>query len=248
MAVEADALVLLALIAFLGAFVYGLTGFGSGLVTIPLASHFHELPFVLAVFALLDCVNAARLSLARPQAIVRDEVRRLVPTCIAGVVLGVALLVLLPPRMLMIALGAFVLAFALHGLLRAGAVPMVSGRWAYVAGLSGGVSSAMFGAGGPPYAIYLSMRPHAVESMRATLAVTSLVSITARIVAFGVAGLLSSWVVWIAALAVVPASLAALWCADRVHATLSREAVLTAVRLLLCLTGASLLIRAFGAG
>ena len=48
---------LLAPIAFLGSFVYGVTGFGAGLFTIPLASHFYEVPFVLAVFALLDSVN-----------------------------------------------------------------------------------------------------------------------------------------------------------------------------------------------
>ena len=76
---ELATILLLAPIAFLGAFVYGVTGFGAGLFTIPLASHFYEMPFVLAVFAVLDSVNAIRVCVAQPQAIVREEAVRLVP-------------------------------------------------------------------------------------------------------------------------------------------------------------------------
>jgi uncharacterized membrane protein YfcA len=237
---------LLAPIAFLGSFVYGVTGFGAGLFTIPLASHFYELPFVLAVFALLDSVNAVRVCLSQPQAIVRAEVVRLVPCCVVGVLLGALLILVLPAWVLMLALGMFVLAYAMYSLVVSGAVPTISQRWAYIAGLSGGITSAMFGAGGPPYAIYLSMRPHGKEQIRATLAVTSLVSIGTRIMAFGFADLLSSRTVWITAVAVAPASLIALWWADRVHAGLSREAVIKAIRILLCIAGFSLIFRAIG--
>lgn len=233
----------LATIAFVAAFVYGVTGFGAGLVAIPLASLFFEMRFVLAVFALLDCVNAVRVSLSRPRAVVRDEAARLVPTCIAGVALGSALVLALPAWVLMLALGLFVTAYVLYTVAVRGALPTIGTRWAYAAGLSGGVASAMFGAGGPPYAIYLSMRPHGKEEMRATLAVTSLVSITTRIVAFGFAGLLDSGAVWTTALAIVPASLLALWIADRVHEVLSREAVIAAIRALLGIAGISLVVR-----
>ena len=236
--------VLLAPIAFLGSFVYGVTGFGAGLFTIPLASHFYEMPFVLAVFAVLDSVNAVRVCLAQPRAIVRAEAVRLVPCCVLGVLLGAGLILLLPAWVLMLALGIFVLAYALYSLIVSAAVPTISQRWAYIAGLSGGITSAMFGAGGPPYAIYLSMRPHEKEQIRATLAVTSVVSIGTRIMAFGLAGLLSSRTVWMTAVAVAPASLLALWWADQVHAGLSREAVIKAIRLLLCIAGVSLMFRA----
>ena len=237
---------LLAPIAFLGSFVYGVTGFGAGLFTIPLASHFYEVPFVLAVFALLDSVNAVRVCLARPQAIVRAEAVRLLPCCVVGVLLGAVLILVLPARVLMLALGMFVLAYAIYSLIVSTAVPTISQRWAYIAGLSGGITSAMFGAGGPPYAIYLSMRPYDKEQIRATLAVTSVVSIGTRILAFGYAGLLSSRTVWMTAVAVAPASLMALWWADRVHAGLSRQVIIKAIRLLLCLAGISLIVRALG--
>lgn len=234
----------LAGIAFLGSFIYGITGFGAALLTIPLASQFYDLRFVLCVFAVTDLVNALRVSLWQRGGFVREEVARLVPMCIVGTALGAFLVMVLPVRYLMIALGVFVLGFAIYSFAVRRSHPVIAGRWAYLAGTAGGITSAMFGAGGPPYAIYLSMRPHTKEQLRATLAATSLVSIASRIVAFSIAGLMSSATIWLTALALAPGSLAALWLANKVHARLSREGVMAALRLLLVVAGVSLVIRA----
>jgi uncharacterized membrane protein YfcA len=234
----------LAPLAFLGSFVYGVTGFGSGLVTVPLASHLFPLPFVLAVFALVDAANALRTVARQPREVVRSEAVRLVPACVAGVGLGAALLLVLPAAALMAALGMFVLAYVGWTTFAPRPLPTVGPGWAPLAGLAGGVASAMFGAGGPPYVVYLSLRPHSPAQLRATLALTSLVSIGARIVAFAWAGLLSSAGVWLVALAVLPVTLLALHVADRVHARLSRDALLHAIRALLAVAGASLVLRA----
>jgi uncharacterized membrane protein YfcA len=129
---------LLAPIAFLGSFVYGVTGFGTGLFTIPLASHFYEVPFVLAVFALLDSVNAVRLCLSHPLAIVRAEAVRLAPCCVVGVLFGALLILVLPTWGLMLALGIFVLAYAIYSLIVSAVMPTINQQWAYIAGLSGG--------------------------------------------------------------------------------------------------------------
>ena len=61
-------------IAFAGSLVYGLTGFGSGLITVPLAGLFFDLPFVLAVFALIDGLNAVRVwtTIASAHGVVHD--------------------------------------------------------------------------------------------------------------------------------------------------------------------------------
>jgi hypothetical protein len=231
-------------VACLGSFVYGVTGFGSALITIPLASLIYPLPFVLAVFALLDIVNSVRVGLAQPQAIVRDEARRLIPCCILGVAAGTALLSVLRAQILLFALGLFVVSFACYSLLAPEASLRIGAHWGYLAGFSGGITSAMFGAGGPPYVIYLSLRPHQKREMRATLAATSVVSVGARLVAFALAGLLSAPAVWLTAVPLVPAILGALWLADRAHARLSRQAMIRAIRVLLLLAGASLVVRA----
>lgn len=235
---------ILAPIAFLGSFVYGLTGFGAGPITISLASLFFDMPFVLAVFSLIDSINVVRVWLSARGSVSREDAVRLLPTCVIGVAAGAALILVLPARQLMFAFGVFILAYAIYGLLSPRALPVIGTRWGWLAGLSGGLTSALFGAGGPPFAIYLSMRPLSKESMRSTLALASLASIGTRIVAFAASGLLSSPKVWLTALSIAPATLLALWLAQRVHARLSRETLIKAMQVLLLFAGASLLQRA----
>jgi hypothetical protein len=244
MPAELQTLLVLLPVACLGSFVYGVTGFGSALITIPLASLIYPLPFVLAVFALLDIVNAVRVGLTQPQAIVRDEARRLIPCCILGVLVGTGLLAVLRTQVLLVALGLFVVSFALYSLLAPEGALRVGANWGYLAGFSGGVTSAIFGAGGPPYVIYLSLRPHGKQAMRATLAATSVVSVGARIVAFALAGLLSPPAVWRTAAPLVPAILGTLWLADRAHRRISRPAMIQGIRVLLLVAGMSLVVRA----
>ena len=106
----------------------------------------------------------------------------------------------------------------------------------------------MFGAGGPLYAIYLSMRPHETREMRSTLAATTLVSIGTRVVAFAVTGLLSSPKIWLTALCAVPAALIGLKVADRAHGALSRDGLLRAITMMLFVAGVSLVARALRSG
>ena len=107
---------ILAAIAFTGALIFGVTGFGSALVTIPLASHIVPLPFALALFAICDLAAALRVGLENPKNAVRIEYYRLVPTIVVGTALGVTLLVNLPRQARMAALGVFILLFALYTL------------------------------------------------------------------------------------------------------------------------------------
>src|SRR6266513_1832524 len=92
----AEAALALAPIAFAGGFIHGLTGFGSALVTIPLATFFVPLPFSLAVFAVVAFVNGLRLRLQKPLNAVLAEVASMVALIIVGVTTGATLLVNLP--------------------------------------------------------------------------------------------------------------------------------------------------------
>lgn len=231
-------------IGFIGSFVYGVTGFGSGLITVPLAAFLVDLPFALAVFCLIDSVNVGRVWLSRPQAVDRDEARRLLPACALGVALGIVLLTRLPLPGLMLAFGVFLLAYAVYSLVLAHRLPALGTGWAWLAGFGGGLTSAMFGAGGPPFVIYLTRRPLSKEAIRSTLALTSVISITARVLGFIAAGLLASTRVWIAAAMVLPATLLALAWADRVHDALPRERLIRVMHLLVCVAGAAMIARA----
>ncbi len=237
----------LAAIAFLGALIFGVTGFGSALVTIPLATHVVPLQFAIALFALADLLSAVRVGLENPKNALRPEWTRLVPMIVVGTALGVTVLVNLPRAAGMALLGAFVVSYALYTLSRKGEPRAISSRWAWVAGLAGGLTSTLFGAGGPPYAIYLSMRGLTKEQFRATMGFATMTSIGLRVVAFLLTGLLLDVQVWIAAAFVIPAVLAGLYIAGKVFKRLPREMLMRAVALLLIGAGASLLWRAASA-
>ena len=240
-----DEIALLAAIAFAGSVVFGLTGFGAALVTIPLATHLVSLPFALALYVLMDLANAFRVGFENPKNAVRAEWTRMVPGILLGTIAGATLLVNLPRQAATLALGAFIIAYALYSLLgRPDATRLMATRWAYAAGFGGGITSTVFGAGGPPYVIYLAHRGLSKEQFRATLGFATMCSISLRAIAFVATGFLLEPKVWLCALAVVPAGLAGLWAASHIFRRISREALMRAVAVVLLVSGASLLARA----
>ena len=244
MAIDPVELAVLAAAAFAGSVVFGITGFGVALVTVPIATHVVPLPFALALFVLMDLVNAFRIGFENPKNAVKSEWTRMVPAILLGTVAGVTLLVNLPRGAATLALGIFILLFALYSLFNRADSRIVSTHWAYLAGFAGGITSTLFGAGGPPYAIYLSHRGLSKEQYRATMGFATLTSISLRAVAFLVTGILLDAKVWLYAVAIIPAGLAGLWAAGHLFRRISRAALMRAVSLMLLASGVSLILRA----
>lgn len=231
--------------AFAGSVIFGVTGFGAALVTVPFATHFVPLTFALAVFVVMDLANSFRIGFENPKNAVRAEWTRMIPTILAGTAVGLTLLVSLPRGAATFALGVFVLGFALYSLLRnPDSRRVVSPRWAWVAGFAGGLTSTIFGAGGPPYAMYLSQRGLTKEQYRATLGLATLTSISIRTIGFFAMGFLLDPKVWLYVVFVVPAGLAGIWAASHLFRRMSRETLMRAVAVMLLLSGASLIMRA----
>src|SRR5258705_8764379 len=230
--------------AFVGALIVGVTGFGSALVTIPLAVQFVPLQFALPLFALVDLSTAFSVGLENPRHAARNEWRRLVPMILVGTALGVTLLVNLPRAAGMLLLGAFVLSYALYSLMRHGPPRVIHPGWAWLAGLCGGITSTLFGAGGPPYAIYLSQRGLSKEQFRATMGFATMTSISVRVVAFLITGLLLDPGGWLTALVAVPAGLLGVFVARRLYLRISRETLLRALALILLVSGGLLVLPA----
>lgn len=235
---------ILAAIGFLGSIVFGATGFGAALVAMPLAMHLVPLPFALAVYALADIANSFSVGLEKPKNAVRGEYLRLVPMILAGTLAGVTVLVNLPRAAGMVALGGFVIVYALYALFRRESQRVIAQGWAWVAGFVGGVTSALFGAGGPPYVIYLSQRGLSKEAFRATLGLVTMTSISLRVIAFLLTGLLLDPHVWLAAALAVPAALAGVAVGRRIFLKASKEQLARVIAALLLVSGGSLVWRA----
>ena len=233
-------------VLLLAYFVRGISGFGSGLIAVPLLALRFPLQEVVPFMLIADFGASALVGGLTFRQVDWTEIRRLMPATVVGVVIGTHLLVSLPPSLLLTILSGFVLAFALRALLlrQQGFTP-ASPRWAYPAALSGGAVSGLFGTGGPPYVIYLSHRIADKGGLRATLSALFFLEGLLRIVTFLVAGLLWGWEVWRNALFAAPLIIAALYGGSHIHARLSNQQMQQGVSLLLLVSGASLLVKAW---
>ncbi len=226
--------------------VFGLVGFGSTLVSAPLLAHLLPVSTVVPTLALTDMIaswsNGWRLS----QHVARHELLRLVPALFAGSAVGAWLLFTLPVKLLMPLLGAFVVLYALNGLrpkAQHTALVPLSPRWAWWYGGIGGVFSALFGAGGWVYSVYLLRRLEDPQQIRATQSAVLMFSSVVRVALFLLAGrLLDAELLWLV-LALLPAVALGLFIGHHVSLRLDRRRFLLLLHSVLLLTGGSLLLR-----
>jgi uncharacterized membrane protein YfcA len=233
-------------VLLLAYFVRGISGFGSGLLAVPLLALRFPLPEVVPFMLIADFGASALVGGLSLQRVDWPEIRRLMPATVLGVVLGTHLLVSLPPALSLTLLGLFVFAFALRSLLiRPHGFTPASKRWGWPAALAGGAVSGLFGTGGPPYVIYLSHRIRDKGALRATLSALFFLEGLLRIATFLLAGLLGNSSVWRDALLAAPLIVAALYLGSHIHARLTDRQMLHGVSLLLLGSGASLLAKAW---
>lgn len=225
--------------------VFGLVGFGSTLVSAPLLAHLLPVSTIVPTLALTDMIaswsNGWRLS----EHVVRRELWRLVPALFVGSALGAWLLFTLPVKLLMPLLGAFVVLYALRGL-RAQTVARtpLSPRWAWWYGGVGGVFSALFGAGGWVYSVYLMRRLDDVQQIRATQTTVLMFSSVIRVGLFLLAGrLLEPELLWLV-LCLLPAVALGLYIGHQASLRLDKRRFLQVLHGVLLLTGSSLILRA----
>jgi len=191
-------------------FIRGITGFGSGLISVPLLALFLPLQFVVPLILLLDFTASIVIGGFNFKRVKWDEVGVLIPFGMVGVILGTSLLVNLPPEPMLIALAGFVFIFAVRSLLNLHGEKLISRGWAVPASLTGGTVGALFGTGGPPYVIYLSHRIRDKSDLRATFSALFFTEGLTRIGSFLVAGLLMTAPLWGAYFAALPFVLGAL--------------------------------------
>ena len=227
---------------------FGVTGFGASLITIPVLSHFYPLPFVLVLAGVLDLGSGMVLGVQRRRDAAIGELRWLIPFAVLGAALGVTLLVHLPRQASLLALGIFIGCYALYGLIERAPKQGIGQGWAPVAGTLGGISGTLFGMGGPPYLIYLTRRVFDKNALRATMSVMVIFSLFIRLAAFALVGLMLQPYLLVALIWFVPAAALGLWLGNRIHLTMRNEVLLRVLYLVLFACGLSLIARALLAG
>lgn len=223
--------------------VFGLTGFGASILAMPLLTQIVPLRTAVPAILLFDLIAGTLLGLRSRRLVHGGELRRIVPGVLVGMAAGLALLLWVPERPLLLVLGVFVLGHSAWSLLSRRGFREISPRLALPFGLGGGLFTAMFGTGGPVYTIFLAGRLADPAQLRATVSTLIVFTAFARLVMFAGAGLYADPAPLVLAGAMMPFAILGYVAGGWLHSRIAPQRVLRLVWGILIFAGAGLIYR-----
>ncbi len=230
------------LIIFTAYVIKGLSGFGSGLVAIPLLAIFLPIPFIVPVLGLLSYSGTLMQSFSLRKQADWKIIFPLLPFSFLGIFIAVWMLSTVGARILIFCLGLFVLLYALYSLLPVQRFQQ-SRYWAVICGSFGGLVGALFGTGGPFYVIYLKTRQLNKSQFRATIASIFLIDGGARIVGYASGGLYTPQVLMLVAV-LFPVLLLGMTLGHHLHIKINQKRFSQIISVMLMISGVILMYKA----
>mgnify|MGYP000695878661 CR=1 FL=1 len=230
-----------AAVLFVGYFVRGIAGFGSGLICVPLLALFFPLQMAVPIVVLLDYLGSASQGFRNRKLVAWREQLPLIPFTLIGVGIGLSLLQTLTSATLAQALGVFIIVYAVYQLLP---LPELRGGrgFAVPAGIGGGLLGTVFGTGGAFYIIYLGLRGLDKGALRATFAINFLIDGGIRLAGYASFGFFDlNALMHIAA--ALPFVASGLFLGGRVHSSLTPKTFARLISALLLASGVALLFK-----
>ena len=155
---------------FVAAFAQGVTGFGSGMISLVLLTLIWEIQQVVAITATFSIVMCAYFTWRLWAHISFTEIRLLLVGAAVGVPIGVTALAELDPKWIKGALGVFLTVYSIWSLKsRTESSTVVSSIWAVPAGFLSGLLSGAFNTGGPPVVLYGTERRWSNHAFRGNI-------------------------------------------------------------------------------
>ena len=225
--------------------IFGIAGFGSALVASPVMALYIPVAKIVPLLALLD-MCAAIVNVSRDGRNAQwAELKRLIPLMIIGSLVGAAILLKTRPDILLLALGIFVVLYALYSLSGLKPDRQFSPKASVPFGLVGGIFSALFGSGGFIYAIYLSGRIEKKEAFRMTQTTLIGMSTLTRVVIFTFAGVYLDIDLLLLALVLLPGMLVGITLGRHFTLKMSREQFMKLINVILLASGTVLMVKYF---
>ena len=222
----------------------GATGFGAGVVAIPLLVLALPLRTVIPVITTLGIVASFGQTVREFRHVEWRGVRGLLLPTIAGWAAGLWLFKELHPEMLRNALALFIMAYALWTLSPRKAVVNAPRVWlAPVAGAGGGLVSTLFGGmAGPIFVIYLNALDLDKARFRATMSAILFLLALLRAGGYGGLGFYDARALALIGL-LLPAMIVGMVLGERVHHGLPEALFKRVVAVLLVASGVALLLK-----
>lgn len=208
----------LTLIFFMAGITQGVTGFGAGLVAMPLLSFYLDIRVAVPLCMLNGLIITGFLSLQLKDHVDWRKIMPLLVGCLPGVVLGISLLKKTDEALLSLLLGLLLIGYSGFRLLFTIRPRGIHRGWAYAAGFATGAISGAFSAGGPPTIIYTTLTGWSKDEIKATLSGFFFISGVATAVGHAASGLTTSTVLRLltsTALAVLAGVALGAFCARR---------------------------------
>lgn len=225
--------------------VFGLTGFGSSITAVPLLAHLVPLRIAVPMMLLFDLLAGSRIAVKNRSSVDFKELVHLAPFLLAGMVFGVTFLVNVPERWLLLILGLFVLTYSAWTLLFRKSQESIAPFWCVPFGAVGGMFTAMFGTGGPIYAIYLARRITDARTLRSSISTLIVFTAIVRLGLFAIAGLYAQSELLLLSALMLPCAMLGFVVGTRYHNRLPAERVVQIVWCILIFGGISLVNRGF---
>lgn len=229
-------------VIFVAYLVRGITGFGSGLISIPLLALMFPLKIVVPIIVLLDLIGSGAQAAKNWHHTDWKVLIPLLPATIVGILWALYFFHSADTETLSLALGIFVIFFAIYQLLptpelnagKLSAIPM---------GLCGGLLGTLFGTGGPFYVIYLSMRGLGKQEFRASYSVYFMIDGIVRVLVyiFGLSLIRAEWLS-LFLMAFVPFA-AGLYVGGKVHQEIPAIIFKRLISLILVASGSALILQ-----
>jgi len=225
--------------------VFGLSGFGSTVIAVPILAHFLPVSYLVPLCAVLDLGSSIFVGTTARRHVATGELKRLMPLMFVGFALGAGLLLHVPDDYLRAALGFFAVAIGANAIMNPVIERAISPWWVLPAGVIGGAVSTTFGAGGPIYAMYLSGRLRDKSEVRATVSSVITISAFSRAAVYVVSGLLLHATLWWGVILLAPFAWLGLRTGHRIHTGLTQQQMRRVIGTIIVLTGLSLLVHVF---
>lgn len=231
-------------VLFSGYALRGATGFGAGVVAIPLLALVLPLTVVIPVITTLGIAASLGQSLQELRFVDWRALRGLALPSAFGLALGLWLFAALDQALLLRAFAAFIIAYGVWSLVPRPAAPRPPPlALAAAAGGAGGLVATLFGGmAGPFYAIYLRALALDKRRFRASMSSVLLCLGLVRAAGYGSLGFYDRRALALLALS-APVVLLAMLAGDRWHARLDQARFERIVAALLALSGCALLLK-----
>jgi len=233
----------LALFILIAAYTFrGVTGFGSGLISIPLLALFLPLTFIIPFISILDISASLIHVIHTRQHIAWKVIFRSVPFAVLGVTFGLFVIKSLNTLILVKALGVFIIAFAIYSLVSPTLKKNNSPIWPIFAGFFGSLIGTLFGTGGPFYVFYFQLQQLDKTIFRATCAAIFLIDGLIRATGFTLSGFYTSTVLLNIAFA-LPVMFFAMYIGEHLHTNVTQRTFQKAIGVFLIFSGFALIFK-----